>query len=346
MDWIPIFFIGFSVCWYALRAHELFTQESPSRLQRLLGCIFVWWGMSTLKDLLFYPPHLDWGNVLSHVFFVDGCGAVTFALLLLELTMPGWVTRRRTAFMLLPFLVFFVLHLFIHAVWLNIAFTVFFVTFAWAAMLIAVFKGRIYARAIRQNYSDLENVDISWMWYIMVAFFVCQHVWWFVSGTLDAAVDSFYYVSSLVCWHFTLEGVNRLRPLRLPEAEEQPTADVFPAAASVPKKRIGNLAGRLEQLMEDERLYLNPDLTMADLTARLGTNRTYLSEYLSTELNTTFYDYINRLRIERSVIPMMQTDCILSLESIAAEAGFKSITTFRRAFRKQTGVLPSEYMRQ
>lgn len=366
MDWIPIFFIGFSVCWYALQAHELFAKESPSRLQRLLGCIFVWWGLSTLKDLLFYPPHLDFGNVLSHVFFLDGCGAVTFALLLFELTMPGWVTRRRTALMLLPFLIFFVLHLFIRAAWFDSVFTVFFVSFAWVAMLIAVFKGRSYAHAIRQNYSDLEDVDISWMWYIMVAFFVCQHVWWIVSSTLDAVADSFYYVSSLVCWHFTLRGVNRLRPLRLPEVEVKPTNDVLhnlvdgflhisakkdmidvsSSTTLASKKRIRNLAGRLEQLMEDERLYLNPDLTMADLTVRLGTNRTYLSEYLSTELNTTFYDYINRLRIERCVIPMIQTDSTLSLESIAAEAGFKSITTFRRAFRKLTGQLPSEYMRQ
>lgn len=358
MDWIPIFFIGFSVCWYALQAQELFSGESPSRLQRLLGCIFVWWGVSTLKDILFYPPHSDLDNVLSHVFFLDGCGAVTFALLLFELTMPGWVTRRRTAFMLLPFLGFFVLHLFIHQSWLNLLFTVFFVAFAWATMLIAVFKGCKYARAIRQNYSNLEDVDISWMWYIMAAFFVCQHVWWAVSDTLDAMVDSFYYASSLVCWHFTLKGVNRLRPLRLPEAEVQPTNGDFHIAmewektdaplsvASAPKKRIGNLAGRLEQLMETEHLYQNPDLTMTDLVARLGTNRTYLSDYLSTELNTTFYDYINRLRIECRAIPMMQADRTLSLEAIAHEAGFKSLTTFRRAFRKLTGVLPSEYMRR
>lgn len=51
MEIVPIFLIWFSVCWYGLQAEQLLRQHGPSRLQRLLGLIFVWWGFSTLKDL-------------------------------------------------------------------------------------------------------------------------------------------------------------------------------------------------------------------------------------------------------------------------------------------------------
>jgi len=358
---LPVFLIGVSVCWYALRADELLRRPSPSRLQRLLGCIFVWWCLSTLKDLFIYIPGVDAGQALWHIFFVDGCGAVTFALFIFELTMPGWVTRRRTAWMLMPFVVFFVLHFFLHGSWFFTLFTAFFVAFAWVTFFIAIIKGRSYAKAIRQNYSDLQDVDISWMGYIMVAFFVCQHIWWAVSSSLDALADSFYYASSLVCWHFTLRGVNRLRSVRLPEEEssipitpdenklsggEETAGKTGSTSLSACQKRLSLLDGRLEQLMDDEQLYLNPDLTMLELCARLRTNRTYLSEYLSIRLNTTFYDYVNRLRIERCAIPMMKSQPDVSLDYIAAQSGFKSMTTFRRAFRKVTGQLPSDYMRQ
>jgi AraC-like DNA-binding protein len=99
--------------------------------------------------------------------------------------------------------------------------------------------------------------------------------------------------------------------------------------------------------MEKEKTYLNPELTLSLLADQLGTNRTYLSNYISNELGTTFYDYINRLRIECKALPMLQDkEQPYTIEYIAEQAGFKSITTFRRAFKKLTGMLPSEYMQQ
>lgn len=332
MDILPIFFIGFSVCWYALQAESLIYRNAASRLQRLLGFIFLWWGLSTLKDLLLYFPGIDSDVMLNHIYYIDGFGAVTFALLLMELTMPGWVSIKRVVILSLPFIAFFVCHFFIREQWIDRAYTIFFVTFAWIAFLVGVWKGRCYARAIRENYSDLEDVDISWIWGILVAFFLCQHVWWAVADTSDWLANSFYYLASLFCWNFTLSGVNRLRPLRLPVVE-----------TAVPMKKSVRLAERLERLMTDEQLYLNAELTMSDLVQCLATNRTYLSDCFSNELNTTFYDYINRQRIERSVLPLMQSDDTLSLEQIATRSGFKSMSTFRRAFRKLTGLLPSEY---
>lgn len=126
----PLFFIGFSVAWYALRGQQLLGRTAPSRLQRLLGFIFVWWALSTFKDLLLYLPSLNTEAMQRHVFFIDGCGAVTFALLLFELTMSGWVTRWRAVGLMVPFAVFFVLHFFIGQAWFDWVFTVFFVAFA------------------------------------------------------------------------------------------------------------------------------------------------------------------------------------------------------------------------
>ena len=347
---LPVFLIGVSVCWYGMRAIDLLKLSSPSRLQKLLCIIFIWWSVSTFKDLAIYIPGTDTDVVLDHIFYIDGCGAVTFALFLIELTSPGWVRTRRVLLLSAPFLLFLLLHFLANSDLLHTVFTVFFVVFAWSAVLYAMYKSRKYRKAIQETYSNLDDVDISWIWKIIAVFIVCQHVWWAVSDSFDVLADSFYYVSSLVCWSLVMLGVNRMRALRLPDypGYDGMQADSEPETAETlnTRKRTSGLEGRLEKLMEDEELYTNPDLTLSNLVDRLGTNRTYLSEYISTELGTTFYDYVNRLRIERKVIPMLlKGNNNYSLEFIAEQAGFKSLTTFRRAFKKLTGLLPSEYMR-
>ena len=45
--------------------------------------------------------------------------------------------------------------------------------------------------------------------------------------------------------------------------------------------------------MTQEQLFLNHKLTLSDLALRVGTNRTYLSNYMNQELHQTFFDYIN-----------------------------------------------------
>lgn len=95
--------------------------------------------------------------------------------------------------------------------------------------------------------------------------------------------------------------------------------------------------------MEEQKLYLNKNLTLQELAMALGTNRTYVSNYLSQVRGQTFYDYINQLRIERASLPMMREHPEYKLEHIAQESGFASISTFRRAFIKLTGQTPSLY---
>jgi len=63
-------------------------------------------------------------------------------------------------------------------------------------------------------------------------------------------------------------------------------------------------------------------------------------------LNTTFYDYINSLRIEEQSLTLMREHPDYTLERIATESGFQSLSTFRRAFLKEKGVTPSEYRKK
>ena len=340
---LPVFSIGVAVAWYAIYSIQLLRLKDPSRLQRLLAIILLWWGIATLKDLIVYIPGVDVNSLLRHILFLDGSGAVSFAMLLMEVTTPGWITPRRAIIISLPFLPFLLCYNFIQQPWFDLVYNIFFVVYALAAVGVAIVQGRKYARDIRNTYSDLTDVDISWMWTIVVLFALSGLIWWAVSISNNAVGDTIYYFCSIACWHFVMVGINRMRAIRLLYTIEQPEVET----SNSQHKYTSVLTGRLEALMDERQLYLNPDLTMADLVKALGTNRTYLSDYLSGTLHTTFYDYVNQLRIERKAIPMIEsTSMNYTFEYVAEQSGFKSITTFRRAFKKFTGLLPSEYQQQ
>ncbi|HYG40617.1 MAG TPA: helix-turn-helix domain-containing protein [Cytophagales bacterium] len=110
-------------------------------------------------------------------------------------------------------------------------------------------------------------------------------------------------------------------------------------------KRL-KMAEELERLMIQEKLFLNSELTIQDLTEKLDTSRQYISEILNGQLGKNFYDFINDYRIEefkRKVVnPKKQN---LTLLSLALESGFNSKATFNAVFKKKTGSTPSEYFK-
>ena len=60
----------------------------------------------------------------------------------------------------------------------------------------------------------------------------------------------------------------------------------------------------------------------------------------------TFYDYVNALRIEKMSIPLLVEHPEYTLDYIAKQSGFNSLSTFRRAFRKQTGTTPGNFRKK
>ena len=96
--------------------------------------------------------------------------------------------------------------------------------------------------------------------------------------------------------------------------------------------------------MEREKLYLNARLSLSDLAAAVGTNKTYISTYLNGQ-GCTFYDFINRYRVEEAcrIIDQMATDGRIPMTDVAVRSGFNSISSFNRYFFRVKGVTPTAY---
>lgn len=101
----------------------------------------------------------------------------------------------------------------------------------------------------------------------------------------------------------------------------------------------------LEQLMEQEKPYLNPSLTLTELSAMLNTNRQYLSKVINTFYNVNFSTFINTYRTNHAKIVLTSTslsDKEALLDAIYT-SGFQSEQSFYRVFKQLTGTTPKEY---
>lgn len=101
----------------------------------------------------------------------------------------------------------------------------------------------------------------------------------------------------------------------------------------------------LEQLMEQEKPYLNPSLTLPELSAMLNTNRQYLSKVINTFYNVNFSTFINTYRTNHAKIVLTSTslsDKEALLDAIYT-SGFQSEQSFYRVFKEITGETPLQY---
>ena len=110
---------------------------------------------------------------------------------------------------------------------------------------------------------------------------------------------------------------------------------------------LKNYRYRLEQLMQDEKPFLDPDLTLRSLAQTLGIPANHLSQLLNEGFDKNFAEFVNAYRVEtfqsKAADPRLQHLTILGL---AYESGFNSKTVFNTFFKKMTGKTPKEYWKE
>lgn len=100
---------------------------------------------------------------------------------------------------------------------------------------------------------------------------------------------------------------------------------------------------KIENLLEGELLYKNPDLTLSILAARLGTSSVNISQAIrSNSRQKNFHKYINHFRLTYFVRLLQNRDNhIYTLHTLAQMAGFNSKTTFNKYCVEVTGLSPA-----
>jgi len=90
-----------------------------------------------------------------------------------------------------------------------------------------------------------------------------------------------------------------------------------------------------------EHNYSNTELSVSVIAENLGITSTYLSHLFNKSTNEKLLDYISRCRIEHAKELLTNPDS--TVQDVALEVGYVNPKTFRRLFKKHTGMLPNQY---
>lgn len=336
---ISAFLIGVSTAFFAIFAiHILFFREKRTRFQTVLGWIMAIWAVWNLKDIIITFPGMYRDEVLNWIMMIDGWSAMTYTVFVFEVVMPGWATLRKLICLSLPFALFTLLYMIVPAQWVISAYAVFLWFFAWTIVGISYVKMKHQLSYVRKNFSNIDDIDVSWLKPVFFFAIASQLSWLFASLYATVTIDIIYYVSTILLWLMVLRYSWNFCPVEVElEGKGNNGHDTTNAASPIPD-------GMLEKVVEEQQLYLIKTLTLADLAAAMGTNRTYVSNYLSQVRRQTFYDYINQMRIEKKSVPLLREHPEYTLDYVAEESGFASISTFRRAFQKLMGKTPRQFI--
>lgn len=105
----------------------------------------------------------------------------------------------------------------------------------------------------------------------------------------------------------------------------------------------------LREVLETQKLYLNPELTLDDLIKVLGTNKKYLYYAIKSNTEDNFRSLVNEYRINyvKSMIrEAIENTNKIDIDEIQVSSGFQSTASFFRIFKSKTGLTPSEYAKQ
>ena len=375
----------------------MFFHRHCSRLKIYVSLLMLTIVAQYVKDLIFigntyYSSRLEEQYASS----IDLLTLPMYAIVLVEACRPLWMNWSRAFCFYIPFVV------------LMVAFWVHPVPLAYhamhfAAILCAVFillwalrELPRFERALKEEYSYAEYINLHWLRGVILLFLCLLMLWVYDSMASGVRYDNIFLFNSLVMWiaacfcfyrqsvvinavksYFVepsednaetnlnaaendldkamahLEAAEtdlnaphaHTQPENVAEtvAEPQPVAEqpVEPEPEELKLQQEAAFAERMYLLFEKEHVYLNPRLRLSELAMLLGTNRTYLSQYFNQNCESTFYDFVNDYRIHHAKLLLHSTDD--TLETIAMNSGFNSLSTFRRAFVQREGMSPIEF---
>lgn len=112
-------------------------------------------------------------------------------------------------------------------------------------------------------------------------------------------------------------------------------------AKELPPQMISSVCSSLEGLLNEDKLYLNPNLRLPQVARLLGLSQNQLSAIINRTYQQGFNDYINRLRIDEAKALFRNKQH--TLLDIALQSGFNSQSMFNTTFKKITGMTPGRY---
>lgn len=110
------------------------------------------------------------------------------------------------------------------------------------------------------------------------------------------------------------------------------------------QQQYGAIASKMRVIMEDQKLYTDPQVTASSVIELLNTNHTYFSKMMESEWGMSFSEYLNSLRLKH--VKQLLSDDSLTISNVATQSGFADAGYMSRKFKAKYGITPSEWRKR
>lgn len=338
--------------------------------------ILAWWmGMIAVHQLLVYGHQsgeiFQYPHLLGIEFSLPLIQAIFHFFYVSEITRPGSTKIKKWIPHLMPVVILILLAIPFYAlsgeekikvyehdgegfVWYNILQVILIVVLGlgyafWSLLLI-----QKHQLSVQQLYSNTEGKNLRWLQYLSIGL---GGIWLLVIAFDDAIIFAGVAILVLFIGFF---GINQV-PIfySRPEDKEEEleiVEEISPSKPEAPERYVKSglkavdvdlIYERLTHTMEQDRLYLQSDLSLAELAAHLHIHPNHLSQVINVRSQKNFFHYINTLRVEAFI--QLASDPVYrerhTLLAIAFDCGFNSKSTFNKYFKQHTGQTPTQFFR-
>ena len=202
---------------------------------------------------------------------------------------------------------------------------------------------RSYGLTIKSFFSYIGSSKLAW-----VRFFISGYIFIWLANSL---INFVVLVLDNLTWYPYIKNLYTLTAflffngiiyiaLRRPETFRQ-TQKYQSSILNNSDKEVYRV--KLISLMNQEKLYLNPSITINEIAQKLDIHPIYVSQIINETFQQNFRDFVNKYRIEECKRLLTQEDHHLNIMGIALDSGFNSKSAFNRAFKRHTGITPKEF---
>lgn len=199
---------------------------------------------------------------------------------------------------------------------------------------------------VNNIYSNVEEKRVPVQIHWLLVFFVVTSIFSFIANILGRQVfdDSIWFLAipsvifSALLFSLGFLGFSQRFSIQDVLQEERLSSkdDVIDEISP------SLLRTRIEQVMEDQQIYLQPNLKLMDLVREVQSNRNYVYNVINKEMGMSFSEYVNRWRVTYAKTLIAQKPN-MPLSQVSTMSGFTSSASFYRNFKIYSGVSPKEY---
>lgn len=204
-----------------------------------------------------------------------------------------------------------------------------------------------YGKVVKQNYTD-SNAFINYTWlkqFLIISIIIStitftKGIYRFIYNNVETInnlrIIMLLFGITFISWLFS-------KALFAPKIFQGIDASLL-----LIKEGTNNIEDKsvksIEQFMQDKEPYLDSSLTLQELASLLNMPSRELSVLINQQLGKHFFDFVNEYRIKKAMDKLRDTSLKThTIQEIMYDVGFNSKTPFNTAFKKHTGLTPSQY---